>query len=127
MSDASKDPDTSESRRGAAAHNGGTKRRRPRPAFLALLVLVIASSGYYTLYYNRQNNELRDYYLRTLLVAASNADTEIERLFQNVNNFDLVDLNQIPGLFKSERQHLRGADLERKRRGSRYRQYEELG
>jgi len=59
--------------------------RRPRPAFFVLLLLVIISAGYYTLYYFNHSDDLRDYYLRSLLVSTDNTEQEIERLWHNVD------------------------------------------
>ena len=67
-----------------AAPKPPRKRRRPRPAFVTLLLLVTISAGYYALYVVRHGDELRDYYLRRLLVSAENAEQEIDRLWHNV-------------------------------------------
>lgn len=60
-------------------------RRRPRPAFLALLLLIGVSAGYYTLYVFNHGDDLRDYYLRSLLVSTENAEQAIDRLWRNVD------------------------------------------
>ena len=59
-------------------------RRRPRPAFFALLLLVTISAGYYALYFFNHGDDLRDYYLRRLLVSTDNAEQAIDRLWHNV-------------------------------------------
>jgi hypothetical protein len=46
---------------------------------------VAISAGFYTLYVIRHGDDLRDYYLRRLLVSADNAEQEMDRLWQNVN------------------------------------------
>lgn len=65
------------------AGNRVLRARRSRPAFYVMLILIALSAGSFTLYYFSHANELREYYLRSLLVSTDNAEQEIERLNRN--------------------------------------------
>jgi hypothetical protein len=90
--------------KGNTASKRPLKRKRPRPAFFILVLLVVISAGFYTLFVIRHGDELRDYYLRRLLVSADNAEQEIDRLWNNVyrNRENPGKIDLIPVLKRDE-------------------------